>query len=74
LPLSPVMVTLTAALAPAGAMAATTRTADAASRALGLLRLDLKPASLCLDVLMRHGEHAWFPKVPLPVARLGAQE
>ena len=42
LPSSPVTVTLTAALAAAGATAAAVMTADVASRALQLLRLDLK--------------------------------
>ena len=46
LPSSPVTVTLTAALAAAGAIAACAMAAEAASRALQLLRLDVKRYSL----------------------------
>src|SRR2546423_7635612 len=60
-PSSPVTVTVTA-LAPAGAMAPVAMAAETASRALRLVRYDVKRYS-SLEVLMRTPEHAFVPQV-----------
>jgi hypothetical protein len=69
-PSSPVTVTVTA-LAPAGAMAPAAIAVETASRALRLLRYDVKRDS-SLEVLMRTPEHAFVPQVAPGVKSFGA--